>query len=172
MKKSDLAVADFTKAVSLEPTDKEIFRFRSDCYNETGQTELAQKDLESILRIDSADVHARINLAFCYIQTKNFQKADTLYRKLLQKDSNEPYVLSNYGYVKHMLGKSNEGLKMIKKSLEIKPKNSYAYKYLAEIYFSQNETEKACEALNTGISLGFTTNYGSELEDLKKKNCK
>ena len=83
-----------------------------------------------------------------------------------------PYVLNNYGYVKHVLGDTKSGLEFILESLQILPSNSYAYKYLAEIYQSQGDVEKACESASTGIKLGFTNSYGNELIDFQKKNCR
>jgi hypothetical protein len=71
-----------------------------------------------------------------------------------------------------MLGDSEGGLNLINKSLEIMPKNAYAYKYLAEIYLKLNDLKKACEAINSGLKLGFTNSYGPELENMKKENCK
>ena len=171
MKKYYLAIADYTKAIALNPDDKYAYHKRSECYNYAGMIDLAEKDLEKILEIDSTDIEAKTNLAFCYITTKRYQDANVLYEQLYISEANNPYVLSNFGYVKHILGKPEDGLKLINKSLAIMPDNAYAYKYLAEIYLKQNHVEKACEAIEAGLKLGFTNSYGPELEDLKKANC-
>jgi tetratricopeptide (TPR) repeat protein len=163
MEKYDWAIPAFTKAIFLDPTDKNIYRVRADCYNISGKMDSAKMDLESILKIDSNDIHAKTNLAFCNIFSKDFINANKLYEKLYQTEFNSPYVLSNYGYVKHMLGNSPEGIKLIMKSLEIMPKNSYAYKYLAEIYLSQSDQKKACTSI---------ASFGPELENMRQRYCR
>jgi tetratricopeptide (TPR) repeat protein len=94
-----------------------------------------------------------------------------MYEQLSRTSPDNPYILSNYGYVKHVLGNSEDGLRLIDRSLEIMPKNAFAYKYLAEIYLKMGETEKACEAIDTGLELGFSRYYGPELENMKKESC-
>jgi|GEM_PF-2130030 len=171
MQNFESAIPAFTKAISIDSSDKDLYRFRSDCYNYTGKMDLAKADLEHILRMDSNDIPAKTNLAFCYITNKEFSKANYLYEKLYQIKKSDPYILSNYGYVTHILGKTIEGLELINRSLKLYPGNAYAYKYLAEIYLSSKNIDDACKAINTGIKLGFTASYGRELEHLRKLHC-
>lgn len=128
LKKYEFAISDYTKAIALDPDNKYPYHKRSECYNYAGMIALAQKDLEKILEIDSTDIEAKTNLAFCYITTKRYQDANVLYEQLYLTEGNNPYVLSNFGYVKHILGKSEDGLKLINKSLVIMPDKAYAYK--------------------------------------------
>lgn len=172
MKKFDLAIADFTKAIKINPSYILSYHNRSECYNYIGNIEGAMVDLEKIIELDSTDKISKINLAFCYISTKQYEKAALAYEKLYQSDKRNPYILNNYGYVKHILGDTKKGLDFIFESLRILPSNAYPYKYLAEIYKQQNEIEKACEAVVTGLKLGFTNSYGNDLLDFQKSNCK
>lgn len=172
MKQFELARVAFTRAIAIDPSDVALYHLRSDCYNFTGKMKLAKADLEQILFIDSTDSHARINLAFCFIMEKDFLRANNLYEKLYQLNNDDPIVLSNFGYVKHMLKNTKDGLNLIQRSLELFPGNAYAYKYLAEIYLSERDNKRACKAIETGIKLGFTASYGQELEQLKKANCR
>lgn len=172
LKKFDLAADDYTSAIKLKPKNIVfLYHRRSECYNYAKKNELAKKDLETILSIDSSEVVAKTNLAFCYITDKEYKKAEKLYLELYAADNEEPFVLSNFGYVKHVLGDTKGGLELINKSLEYKSDNAYAYKYMALVYIDTNDLIKACEAIEKGLSFGFTNSYGPELEELKKSTC-
>jgi|GEM_PF-6597674 len=56
--------------------------------------------------------------------------------------------------------------------IELNPNNSYAFLNLARIYIKENEVEKACAAMETGMKLGFTKDYGPELESMRTQYCK
>ena len=49
--------------------------------------------------------------------------------------------------------------------------NSYAYRNRGLLYIKQHKPEEACADLHKALSLGFTENYGDEVEELVKKNC-
>ena len=49
--------------------------------------------------------------------------------------------------------------------------NSYAYRNRGLLYIKQHKPEEACADSHKALSLGFTENYGDEVEELVKKNC-
>jgi len=171
MKHYDAALLYYSKAISLNPDDLMAYHFRAECHNYAGNPDLAMTDLENIIRLDSNDWAAKTNLGFCYITKERYQDAAVIYQMLYSKNSSNPYILSNYGYVKHMLGQTEQGLEMINKSLFMMPGNAYAYKYLALIFVAQNDKAKACEAIEKGLKLGYTAAYGQELLTLKQTHC-
>ena len=60
----------------------------------------------------------------------------------------------------------------INKSIELYPTNSYAYKVRALIHIANKKDEKACEDLDIAIELGYTQQYGEEVQQLINANCK
>jgi hypothetical protein len=56
-------------------------------------------------------------------------------------------------------------------SLELMPKNSYAYKNLALISFDLGKKEEGCQYIEKALELGFTNMFGSEMEELKQEKC-
>lgn len=65
--------------------------------------------------------HAK--LAFCYYQTKNFNKAAEHYQKSLALDSTQPNRYYNLGLSLEASKRHEEALKAIAKALEIEPTN-------------------------------------------------
>jgi hypothetical protein len=60
----------------------------------------------------------------------------------------------------------------INRSLVLHPSNSFAYKIRALIKIEQGSTKEACADLSKAIELGYTDQYGTEVEELIVKNCK
>ena len=73
--------------------------------------------------------------------------------------------------VKHRLGDTKAALKDIRKSIDMFPSNSYAFRNLAIIHLDTGENKSACEACKRAIELGFSTNYGEEMNEFYKQNC-
>lgn len=172
MKKFELSIESFSKAIQLDPGNADLFLFRADSYHFIGQDDKAEEDLVMVLKLDSSNFLGRQNLAFRYLRTDKFVEAEKLYAKLYQENPNDAYMLNNYGFLKHKMGKTEEGITMIRRSIEILPENSYAYKYLAEIYLSQNQLTDMCNAISKGLELGFTRDFGPELQEMKDRHCK
>ena len=86
-------------------------------------------------------------------------------------DDKDPIFLNNYGFNKHKMGFSDEGIRFIQASLQIKPDNSYAYRNLAMINIDNGELETACDNLKKAKELNFYTKYGNEVNELSVKYC-
>lgn len=170
--KMDSAIADYSKAIDINPKNTATYHKRSECYNKQGKNELAQQDMEKIVELNPKDIDAKSTLASYYIVHENFEKANALFDEIYKAKKNDPYVLNNYGYVKHKMGNSEKGIDMINQSLQIWPQNSYAYRNLALIFLSLEDKEQACVAIKKGLMLGFSKSYGPELDNLKKEHCK
>lgn len=172
MKKYDLSAESYSKAIALEPNNAILYLYRADSYHYAGQDDKTEDDLVMVVKLDSANFLGRQNLAFRYLNTEKFLEAEKLYEKLYRENPDDGYILNNYGFLKYKLGKTEEAITMIQRSIEILPKNSYAYKYLSEIYLSKNQLTDMCNAISKGLELGFTRDFGTELQEMKDKHCK
>jgi len=63
----------------------------------------------------------------------------------------------------------NTFFKIIKTKLY--PVNSYAYKNRALIYIEEKKWKEACEDLSKANELGYTRQYGKEVNELITKYC-
>ncbi|MDH4471317.1 MAG: tetratricopeptide repeat protein [Fluviicola sp.] len=116
------------------------------------------------------DLDIDFNMAYCYSMMKRYKEADSLYQKIY--DEKDALFLNNYGFNKHKLGQSEEGVSLIKKSIKLEPTNSYAYRNLAIIELDKGNTAKACEYLTKAKELNFFSHYGEEVDSLLVKHCK
>ena len=60
----------------------------------------------------------------------------------------------------------------VERSIRSNPNNSYAYRNAGLIWQAKDNKAKACDAFEKALSLGFTTEYGPEVADLRKNYCK
>lgn len=116
------------------------------------------------------DLDIEFNMAYCYSMMERYKDADSLYQKIY--DDKDALFLNNYGFNKHKLGQTEEGVELIKKSIKLAPKNSYAYRNLGIIEIDKENPAKACEYLSKAKELNFFAKYGEEVDLLLVEHCK
>ncbi|MDX1905434.1 MAG: tetratricopeptide repeat protein [Bacteroidia bacterium] len=171
MKQYEPAIWNYTESLRRDSADLQLRYYRAECYNFSHQSDLAQQDLEFIIRIDSTHRLALTNLAFSLLDQGLYQEAEIHYKRLQRIYPGDQYILNNYGFLKHKLGQTEEGLELIRRALIVNPDNSYAYKYRALIYLDQGKTDEACQAIQTALKMGYTEKYGPDVSELKATYC-
>jgi tetratricopeptide (TPR) repeat protein len=89
-----------------------------------------------------------IQLANQYFEQKEYDKAKSIYQKLIKKEDNEKYVYKNYIQTLQRLKEGSEAEKYVKKLIKNKPDN-IAYK--AEYIILLENQNKVEEASKTGV---------------------
>lgn len=59
------------------------------------------------------------------------------------------------GYLHHKLGDTEIGIEELQKAIEVQDDNSFAMRYLGEVYFDIEDYKKSCEILNEAKELGY-----------------
>lgn len=167
----DKAIADMNEALVIRPDDIRALSNLSMALFENGQSDESQKILMQILAKDSTAIGAYINLGYQCQELGRYEDAEKYLEMGLKIDPDESFLLNNLGFVQHKLNKTSEGIRNINKSIKVDPYNSYCYRNLALIYIDLDEKSKACEYIKKAISLGFSKQYGPELEELTSKYC-
>lgn len=111
------------------------------------------------------------NLGFRYLDDGNYTESIKLFNKVLELEPEDPLGFNNRGFAKYKLKDLEGALKDINKSIQLYPTNSFAYKNRALVYLSLKEYKRACEDLANAKNLGFTQQYGNEVDELINKNC-
>lgn len=161
----------FLKAISFN--NKDI----STLINLSATCEAANKSseklsyLNKVLEIDPNYYLAHINIGFYYIKLNEFKKALEEFDAVLLKEPKQAYALSNKAYCLLKLGQLNDALITINQSIESNSNNSYAYRNRGLINIELNDNNTACKDFNTALQLGFSQQYGNEINDLLVKFC-
>lgn len=93
-------------------------------------------------------------LGIAYERTKDWPKAEAVFRRALELYPDQPSVLNYLGYSWVDMGINlEEGLKMIHKAVSIRPNDGYMVDSLGWAYYKMGRYEEAVEDLERAVSL-------------------
>jgi tetratricopeptide (TPR) repeat protein len=98
-------------------------------------------DLTEMSKTYSVD--ALLQAAVEFHNTGNLDKAEELYRKILENDPKNPNVLHLLGFLAHQLGFGEEGLALIKEAISYKPDIALFHSNLAKVCLAVKDSEQA-----------------------------
>lgn len=142
-----LALQKLLRANQLKPNDSRI------C-NNLGMTYYFKKDKASAIRflnkavkIDPENADAKLNLATIYMKENNYDKAEKIYRKLLEDLTYLGHNRTYYNLALISLKKENttQAIKYLNKATEINPNYCPAFYKLAEIAKKRRNYKKALD---------------------------
>ena len=129
-----------------------------------------------VIKKDKNHWQSRFNLYLIYIQQKNYKIALKLINEVLLIKPNYQPALRDRALTKYYLGKPDEGLTDILKSISLNTKDYIALNILGLIYDSLKENIKAKEVFEIAIKINpdyfpSYNNYGNCLQNLKDINA-
>jgi tetratricopeptide (TPR) repeat protein len=107
-------------------------------------------DLEQAVEEEPESLEALQALAIGYYQTRQFEKAEETYLRMIELDDSAVFH-NNLGNVYRDWGKTDEAISEYEKAIEIDPSLVLAYSNLATMYFTSNRLDEAREVLQQGI---------------------
>lgn len=135
LNKPEEAIFFFDKAHQLDHKNTESLRMKAECLIRMEKNIEASEMLEEALLLDSENLHILISLSASYYNMKEYIKADYIISKALEKTPSNSYALRIKGMILKSLGKINESVEVLKKSLELNSENINAIISLANIYY-------------------------------------
>jgi len=124
----------------------------------------------SILELDVENVS--VNIGYVYQKINNNEKAMKYFEKSLSINKKNPFALSNLAKSKLAIGKIDEALELINKSIQILPNNPYAFRVRGNIYLKKHQKEKACFDFVVAKELGYDEQYQDSIFDVLPEECK
>ena len=98
---------------------EKLFKIAQENYNKKKYLE-AQNCLNKILELYPENLSALINLSLCYFDTKNFEQAELILKKIVKIKINIPNVLSQLIIILEKQDKIDEAINYIKLGIEEK----------------------------------------------------
>ncbi|MEY4572718.1 MAG: hypothetical protein RLZ10_1966, partial [Bacteroidota bacterium] len=153
----ELALADYTQAISNEKENPRWYEERANCYIEKGDFTAALKDLDKAIEIASDDPVYYNNRADFYKDYKNeAELAQKDYATAL-KLSKDPYqssrALNNRALIYNVQEKLDLAVEEYSKAIEIFPNYSLFYSNRADIYAKQGKLTEALQDYTKAIEL-------------------
>src|SRR4051812_25785787 len=76
----------------------------------------------------------------------NFADAESMYLKILDRAPNEPAALHLFGVLRHQQGRHAEAADLVRRAVQINPRDADAYTNLASICRALNDADGAINA--------------------------
>ena len=105
----DQALSLLKKAEKLEPDAAEVHGYLGMAYQNSLKTQKAIPEYERALSIDSSMSFIKINLATCYMNLGNLEKATPLLQQFIQENPNSPMTAQAKAYLNQAGVRSNQG---------------------------------------------------------------
>ena len=167
------AIADFTKAITLNPKNAIAFYYRANCKQNLQDYKGAVEDYTKAIKLKPAYSAAYTNRAHCkyisleYAGTPEDYKAITAdYTKAIELNPRDTAAFLNRGITKEYLKDYAGCVEDFRLLCELTPNSGEAYYYKANCEDKANNKEAACVDWDKALELGET-----RAQPLKAKNC-
>jgi len=134
------------EAVRLDSTNIRYRENLASVYLNALQPDLAIREYEEIIRIDSTSTLAWYNLARLY-QPQRPLRALEIYQRLLDREGNDWDILFQSATIYGSLGRYDEAAAMLRRMLELDPGNRALQRQLAETYAKAGKVDEAVHML-------------------------
>lgn len=154
--KNSEAIADFDKAIGLEPKAHDAYSFRAAIYHAMGRDDRATADLkQSTLYIKgpSRDAIQPYCVGLYLLSMGGTEMAALSFDSAVRADPNRPagYVMQGQAY--GMKGEHDKAVAGAEKALQLDPQYSAAFLGRAQALMNQKQFDKAMADLNQAIAL-------------------
>ncbi|REJ49974.1 MAG: tetratricopeptide repeat protein [Microcystis aeruginosa TA09] len=159
-KKWDLALADYNKALALNPNNARAYINRADVYKERKEFDLALADYNRAIEIDANFAGAYASRGIFYMARKKWDLALADYNRAISIDPDNPILSFPRGIFYHFQGRNELALADFTRVID-----SYSYQAVAYImrglaYVSLKKWDLALADLNRAIELDPNSAFG------------
>jgi tetratricopeptide (TPR) repeat protein len=139
----DLAIADFTSAIRLDPNNSTAYRERGRAYDNKGDGDRAMADYNQALRLNPNDPRAYNNRGVVYHARNDYDRAIADYTQAIRIDPNFAGAYNNRGDVYHERNDYDRAIADYTQAIRIDPNFAYAYRNRGDVYHERNDYDRA-----------------------------
>ncbi len=165
------AVEAYDRALAISPDDWASLSNKAATIDELGRADEARSIYLRLLEMKPEEIPILNNLGFLANGQGHYEEAMDWFERARKLVPDDPYVLNNLGYAQLMSARTDDALRNVQRSIKLMPSNSYAHRNLGLVLKARGEKDKACDAFEEALRLGFTKQYGPEVDDLRRQYC-
>lgn len=148
----DEALTLYSNALSLDPGNGELLYNRSLAYEQKGEIDLAEQDLQAILASQPDNAHALNALGYMLVvHTQRYDEAYELLNKALSLRPDDAAILDSMAWLHFKRGDSNIALPLLEKAFALYPDPEVAA-HLGEVLWSLGREQRARTVWNSALS--------------------
>ncbi len=125
--KMDEAIADYDKAIELDPKDASVYYNRGVANSKQGKYEEAIADYDKAIELDPKDASVYYNRGYAKDELKKYEEVIADYDKAIELDPNKVEAYINRGNTNYRQGKYEEAIADYDKAIELDPKDASVY---------------------------------------------
>lgn len=153
LNRTDEAIADYTKAIELDPENSGAYLNRAVVYTKLNNPDKAIADYTTAIELDPADNDPYISRGVIYGNLGDYDKALADFNQAVQMD---PQSISAYlyrGSLYENIGQPDKALADYQEATKIDPQSPYAYTSIASLYSQQENYDEALTYYNRTIEV-------------------
>ncbi|TRT53867.1 MAG: tetratricopeptide repeat protein, partial [Microcystis aeruginosa Ma_QC_C_20070703_M131] len=139
--KYELALADYNKAIDINPNFAEAYNNRGNLYSNQQKYELALADYNKAIDINPNYANAYYNRGLLYYNQQKYELALSDYSKAIDINPNYANAYYNRGVLYKDLQKYDLALSDYNKAIDINPNLAEAYNNRGVLYYNQQKYE-------------------------------
>lgn len=120
-------------------------------YNLLGSPNYSLLFFEQAKELDPENPNVLMELANCYGEVGDYQKAIDIYEHLLEIDSLNSYYYKQAGQFSYKLGRIESAISNLERSLMLNPRNVNVALLLSSLYVKTEKLESSLSVVNTGL---------------------
>jgi len=151
--KSEMAIADYSRAIAINPKYTEAYINRGIIYGNMGKWNEAISDYSKAVEIDPKSDQAYYDRGNAYRTIGKWDKAIADYSRAIAINRKYSVAYSNRGIVKGNMGKWNEAITDYSKAIEIDPKSDQAHYNRGIAYRKLGQWDKAIADYSKAIEI-------------------
>lgn len=163
---------DMRKAYAFDSTNVAIVSNMVQLEHRLGNTAEAKRLLNKAYAMGPEEYPILNNMGLYLQKEGDYEASIQWLERALKLNSKEAYAWSNQAFNYLKMGDLKKAEKYIEKSLQLDPGNSWAYKNKGLILQAKGESQEACRQFDIALELGYTNQYGDEVQKLKQEYCK
>ena len=153
---TEKAYKAYQKAFSIDPEDPYYIVSMANYYEQTGEQDLAKKEIDTALRNPKLDIETKLTILGRYIQNlqknkKEFENANTLFETLMDQHPQETELNLMYGSFLLAQEKVAEAKFQFQIVTESSPENVAAWEQLLRISFTEEKPENSIEICKSAL---------------------
>ncbi len=152
-KNNEKAIADYTKAINLNPKFANAYNNRGFTYSESGNKQKAIDDFNKAIEIDPNYSTAYNNRGFTYFNLGNKKKAVDDFNEAIRIDYKYASAYTNRGLAYSHLGNKGKAIDDLNKAIEVDPSLANAYNSRGNIQYDQGKIREALKDYNQAIRI-------------------
>jgi tetratricopeptide (TPR) repeat protein len=155
----DNAIAEFEKALLIDPLNINVSNSLGVCYSSKGEHEKALDEFTKVMTLVPDDVMAAYNAGLTYHMVGNKPKAMEMFLKAHALDENQFEVVIQLGRLYLEIKDLEMGRKYLEKAAEMDVESGPAHRFLGECYNELNMVNEAVLAYSKAVKLNANDAY-------------